>query len=66
MPIIAIFTKYDRLVDEITIYDNPRDSSEKKAKAEAKLEELCIKPFEDHIGQTTQIPHIAISSECDI
>jgi hypothetical protein len=67
VPIIAIFTKYDQLVDHIDIFENPERNFEKaKAKAQVRLEELCFKPFKEQISGRTKIPHIAVSSECDI
>ena len=63
VPIIAIFTQYDRLVDYIQYYDNPEGSDER---IKARLDELCAKPFADQIRGKTNIPSIAVSSECDI
>lgn len=68
VPIIAIFTKYDHLVDHIHIYDNPegKTKAELGAKASAKLEASCVKPFKAKISGNTNIPVIRVSaSECD-
>jgi GTP-binding protein EngB required for normal cell division len=58
MPIIAIFTKYDKLVDHINFYyDNPSEE-----RINAGLNELCIKPFAEQIRGKTKIPNIAVST----
>ena len=76
VPIIAIFTKFDRLVNHILIRDrslhdvarlDEKDVKE-KAENEAKtsLDELCFKPFKEQVVRMTRnIPPIAVSSECD-
>ena len=67
MPIIAIFTKYDQLIEHIAFYDNSEnDSEEVKVKAQTVLEEQYIKPFKEQISGKTKIPNVAVSSECDI
>ena len=63
VPIIAIFTQYDRLVEHIKYYDNPKGSDER---IKARLDKLCVKPFAEQIRGKTNIPNIAVSSECDI
>ena len=65
VPIIAIFTKYDQLVDHICIYDESiTGPDDEEAKVKAKLDQLCV-TFREQIGETTKIPQIAVSSECD-
>ena len=67
VPIIAIFTKYDALVDHIIYHsDDVFTEHDEKVEAEArtKLDELCIKPFTQKIGKKTNIPSIPVSSEC--
>jgi hypothetical protein len=65
VPIIAIFTQYDRLVEQIRYYDNPEGSDELK-KIKARLDELCVKPFAEQFHGKTNIQNKAVSSECDI
>jgi len=62
MPIIAIFTKYDRLVAHFKFkyYDNPEGIDQR---IKARLDELCVKPFADQIHGKTNIPNIAVSTE---
>lgn len=62
VPIVAIFTKYDKLVDHIRIYENFAGRNE-KAVINAKLDELCVRPFREQIGGMTKIPTIEVSSE---
>jgi len=65
MPIIAIFTQYDRLVDDIHIFHNPNNQTkaELEGKINAKLEELCFKPFKAKISGNTNIPVIKVSTD---
>ena len=67
VPIIAIFTKYDNLVDHICFFENPgqKTKAELLPKASARWEELCVKPFKAKISGNTSIPVIRVSSECD-
>ena len=76
VPVIAIFTKFDRLVNHVLIQDHnlqdvarlgEKDAKEKaENEAKASLEELCLKPFRERVvGMTRNIPVIAVSSECD-
>jgi len=60
MPIIAIFTQYDRLVEHFKYYGNPERSDER---IKARLDELCVKPFAEQIDGKTNIPNIAVSTE---
>jgi hypothetical protein len=70
VPIIAIFTKYDKLVDYIKTYekfeglDEEAEARAKEARAREKLEEICAKPFREQIAGKTKIPDIPVSSEC--
>ena len=65
MPIIAIFTKYDKLVDHFFFLDSSVTGlDEAKARAKARLNELCVKPFKEQIVKKN-IPEIPVSSECD-
>ncbi|KAF8797604.1 hypothetical protein BYT27DRAFT_7228955 [Phlegmacium glaucopus] len=65
MPIIAIFTKYDKLVDDVMFNSGTFAEHDEnvEAAARARLAELCIKPFKDHIREKTHIPGIPVSSE---
>src|SRR5271155_2360177 len=51
-----------KLVDHIRIYENFAGRNE-KAVVNAKLNELCVKPFREQIGGMTNIPTIEVSSE---
>ena len=74
VPIIAIFTKFDTLVNRVRIRNlnnfaglDKRDAKERaKNEAEANLDELCFKPFRKQVVRMTRdIPVVAVSSECD-
>ena len=72
VPIIAIFTKFDRLVNDIRISGNFPGLDGKAlqervySEAQARLSELCFMPFrEQMVKMTRKIPEIAVSSECD-
>jgi hypothetical protein len=68
VPVIVVFTKYDRLIDQVDYELGPSgdglsDDAIKevvKGRAETKLREVCIKPLEEFAG--SDIPHAAISS----
>jgi GTPase Era involved in 16S rRNA processing len=62
MPIIAIFTKFDMLVDHIEIYEEYTNPERRDELINAKLDELCVKPFEEQIHGKTKIRHIAVST----
>ena len=65
MPIIAVFTKYDRLVDHIRIYDESvTGPDDEEVKVKAKLDQFYV-AFRELIGERRKIPQIAVSSECD-
>ena len=66
VPIIAVFTKYDQLIDRTEfellrkgIEGVNREDLLKTAKEE--LQKLCIKPFEAVAGD--RFPHITVSSK---
>jgi hypothetical protein len=70
VPIIAVFTKFDELVDREDRNLDPDEcdhlSDEEvlklaKANAEKAFEKDCIVPFQSAVG--TKIPFIAVSSE---
>jgi hypothetical protein len=69
VPVIVVFTKYDRLIDQVDFELGPSgnglsDDAIKelvRERAETKLQEVCIKPLEEFAG--SDIPHAAISSE---
>ena len=65
MPIIAIFTKCDKLVDYFLFYDSSVTGlDEAKARVKARLNELCVKPAKEQIVKKN-IPDIPVSSGCD-
>jgi hypothetical protein len=70
IPVIAVFTKYDELIGRANFeIDSNRsqglnnESFLKIAKDDAakKLEAVCIKPFEQRVGD--KVPHITVSTE---
>jgi len=74
VPIIAIFTKYDRLVKHICLRNSRKfarldkklvqEKIENEVKAD--LDKLCFSPFRRRIvGMTQNISEIVVSSECD-
>jgi hypothetical protein len=68
VPIIAVFTKYDGLIDRVdyelepSVYEFSDDAIKElvNKRAETKLREICIGPLEEFAG--SDIPHIAVSS----
>ncbi|TDL22677.1 hypothetical protein BD410DRAFT_748466 [Rickenella mellea] len=68
LPVIAVFTKYDELVDreELRIAKSKAEHSDAdvvrlaKEDAEMALQEICIRPFEDQVG--VDIPHMTVST----
>lgn len=70
VPIIAIFTKYDKLVNDaeldideecFTGLDDAGIAVFCRKAADTAFKELCITPFEAVVQQT--VPHVAVSSE---
>ena len=73
VPLITVFTKYDKLVDEVEYGNNLEFHKRNKhldpetrnaclaEETRAKFEEWCIRPFNDVVG--SDIPHIAVSSK---
>lgn len=63
VPIIAVFTKYDKVVTTgrvaMTKAGQKPTAEEAMAKAAIKLQKECIVPFEGAVGMT--IPHVAVS-----
>jgi hypothetical protein len=66
VPIIAVFTKYDKLIDQVEYELEPVDELGDdaineliKARAETRLQEICIGPLERSAG--SDIPHVAVS-----
>jgi hypothetical protein len=69
VPIIAIFTKYDQLIDR-TDYDMDESrcsgldeatrSKLVRKDADVILQEVCIGPFEEFVQK--KIPHVTVSS----
>jgi hypothetical protein len=68
VPIIVVFTKYDMLVDQVDYELGPSldelsdDAITElvKERAEAKLQEICIKPLRQLAG--SDILHVTVSS----
>jgi hypothetical protein len=68
VPIIAVFTKYDGLIDRVdyelepSVYELSDDAIKElvNKRAETKLREICIEPLEEFAG--SDIPHVAVSS----
>jgi hypothetical protein len=70
VPVIAVFTKYDELIERANFeidstriegLSNEDIIATAKRDAEKKLQEICVKPFEDHVGD--KVPHITVSSK---
>ena len=73
VPVITVFTKYDRLVEEVQFgngldfhkrnkhLDAETQNARLAEETRAKFQRLCIGPFEQVVG--TDIPHIAVSSK---
>ena len=73
VPVITVFTKYDKLVEQIEFGDNlefhkrnkhldPETRNARLAEeTRAKFQELCVGPFKQVVGK--DIPHIAVSSK---
>ena len=72
VPLIAVFTKYDKLVTQIQFGNDLEFHKRNKhlhpemrnarlaEETRAKFQELCVGPFEQVVGK--DIPHIAVSS----
>ena len=73
VPVITVFTKYDKLVEQIEFGNNLEFHKRNKhldpetrnaglaEETRAKFQELCVGPFEQVVGK--DIPHIAVSSK---
>ena len=73
VPVITVFTKFDKLVDQIEFGNNLEfhkrnkdlDAETRNARlaeeTRRKFQELCIGPFEKFVGK--DIPHITVSSK---
>ena len=73
VPVITVFTKYDKLVKQVEFGNNPEfdkrnthlDAETRDARlaeeTRAKFQELCVSPFEEVVGK--DIRHIAVSSK---
>ena len=73
VPVITVFTKYDRLEEQVEFGNNlefhkrnkhldPETRNARLAEeTRAKFQELCVGPFEQVVGK--DIPHIAVSSK---
>ena len=72
VPVITVFTKYDKLVEQVEFGNNLELHKRNKhldveirnarlaEETRAKFQELCVGPFEKAVGKN--IPHIAVSS----
>ncbi|KAG2134598.1 uncharacterized protein EDB93DRAFT_1306011 [Suillus bovinus] len=73
VPVIVVFTKYDMLIDRVertldeSSLDGLSDQAVKeliKNKAEAELQDICIRPLEKFAGEgDVRFPHATISTE---
>ena len=73
VPVITVFTKYDKLVEQVEFGNNlefhkcnkhlDREGRNARLAEEtrAKFQELCVGPFKDVVGPDN--PHIAVSSK---
>ena len=73
VPVITVFTKYDKLVEQVEFGNNLEFHKRNKhldyetqnarlaEETRAKFQELCVGPFEKVVGK--DIPHIAVSSK---
>ncbi|KAJ8593183.1 hypothetical protein M405DRAFT_811438, partial [Rhizopogon salebrosus TDB-379] len=68
IPIIAVFTKYDGLIDRVdyelepSVYELSDDAIKElvNKRAQTKLQEICIGPLKEFAGSDT--PHVAVSN----
>jgi len=70
VPVIAVFTKYDELVGRANFemdstriegLSNEDIIATAKRDAEKKLQEICVQPFEEHVGD--KVPCVTVSSK---
>lgn len=68
VPIIVVFTKYDKLVntERLALVKQGSDPTLEQAdeKAKGRIQKECISPFEAVVGQ--EVPHITVSSTSNV